>query len=102
MRLKVNTLELTDISSEVEEHIKAMRQSFSEAERIVNRSSSYWEGEGQTSCLQAFRRKCDSVEEALRRFSDNVTNLRTIAGVYETAESAAAEAAGGLPDDVIV
>lgn len=102
MRLKVNTEQLKSISSEVEGYIKDMRRSYNEVENIVNRSNSYWEGEGQTSYLQAYRRKYESVEEALSRFSDNVTNLRTIAGVYETTEADAVDTTDELLSDVIV
>lgn len=102
MRLKVKTEVLLTIAGEVEGQISAMRQQFDEINSIVNRSASYWEGEGQVSYVQKYRSKCDSIETALRRFSENVTDLRTIAGVYTATEAAAVETANTLSSDVIV
>ncbi len=102
MRIRVTTQELIVTSGEVETQVSNMRRIFDEVNNIVNRSASYWEAQGQTAYIKAYRSKCDAVETALKNFSSNVTNLRTIAGIYEKVESAAAEEANALSSDVIV
>ena len=102
MRIKVKPEQLIAISGEVEAQVKQMRQRMNAVNEIVNRSHSYWEGEGQTAYLQAYRSKVVDIEQALRNFSGHVTNLRTIAGVYETTEAEATEAVNTLSADVIV
>lgn len=102
MVLKVKTEELVSVSNEVESQISAMRQRFDQVAEIVNRSSSYWEGEGQIAYVQEHRSRCDAIETALRRFSENITDLRMIAGVYTAVEAQAVELANVLSGDVIV
>lgn len=102
IRVRVTPEELTTISGEVEEQVGVMRRLFEEAGEIVNRSSGYWEGEGQSAYVKAFQSGQGQTEEALKRFMDNVTNLRTIAGTYKAAEEAALEASASLSEDVIV
>lgn len=102
MRLKVKTEELLTIAGEVEDQINSMRQKFTQIDGIIGRSSSYWEGDGQIAYVQAYQKRRDDIDQALRDFSSDVTNLRTIAGVYEETEVAATEAANELSEDVIV
>lgn len=102
MRLKVKTEELVTAASEVQTRIDAMRRLFDTAGDIVRKSSSYWEGSGQTAYLRAYQTKYDSVENALRFFESHVRNLQTMAGVYEAAEAAASAAVETLQEDVIV
>lgn len=102
MRLRVKTEELLIVADEVANQIRTLRQQTSEIDHIIERSSIYWEGNGQTSYSQAYRSKRDMMEEALHQFSENVTDLRTIAGVYTSTEQAAAETADSLACDVIV
>jgi WXG100 family type VII secretion target len=102
MRIRVKTEELAAIADEVENQISSMRRQLDVVGNIVNKSTGYWEGEGQNAYMERYRSKSDEVENALKRFSDDVVNLRTIAGIYVTTEEAATEAANSLSSDVIV
>lgn len=102
MRLRVNPEELVIIADEVEGQIGEMRKLMNAVDELVNRSSAYWEGEGQSAYLRAYHSKQDAAEQALQYFSENVVNLRTIAGIYQATEATATEAANSLAADVIV
>ncbi|MCD8103793.1 MAG: WXG100 family type VII secretion target [Lachnospiraceae bacterium] len=102
MYLRVNSETLLTASSEVESQVDSMRKQFDQVNEIVNRSSGYWEGEGQEAYLKAYRSKYEGIEEALNRFSSHVVNLQTMAGVYKAAEAEAVEETESLLSDVIV
>lgn len=102
IKVKVKTEELVEISGEVEDQITAMRRQLDQIGTIIRKSGAYWEGEGQNAYQQAYRAKQDEIETALRRFAENVTDLRTIAGVYASAEASAVELTECLSSDVIV
>lgn len=55
-------------------------------EQTVSASRRFWEGDGASVYATAFRRQQDVIKTALRRFRENVTDLRDIAGVYEQSE----------------
>lgn len=55
-------------------------------EQTVSASRRFWEGDGASAYAAAFRRQQDVIKTALRRFRENVTDLRDIAGVYEQSE----------------
>ncbi len=102
MYLRVNPQKLITVSEEVERQTNTMKKKFDEVNEIINRSSAYWEGEGQEAYLNAYRSKYEKIEDALNRFSSHVVNLQTIAGVYKVAETAIVEETDYLLSDVIV
>ena len=100
--LKVQPDRLVSASSDVEAKIRQLEQVFQAMDRTVSSASSYWEGEGVTAHIAAYRRKTEAVQTAFRRFRENVTDLQMMAGIYEEAEAAITDTAGLLPTDVIV
>ena len=99
IKLKVKPEELEIIASEAENHIQNLRNELAKAEHVVTRSTSYWEAEGNTAYLQSYR---SNMGHYLQKFSDHITDLRTIAGIYKEAESKAVEISQSLESDVIV
>ncbi len=99
--LKVETERLISTAAEVELKIGQLEQAFSDMGEKINASVSFWEGDGASSYMMAYREKRDMIDTALLRFRENVTDLRTIAGIYEQTEQAAVEDAGVLPIDCI-
>jgi uncharacterized protein YukE len=100
--LKVKTERLMEVSNEVSQQIRDMQTRLDQIGEIVGRSNSYWEADGQTAYISSYQSEKESIEEALQRFRDNVTNLQTIAGVYAETERAAVELTETLSSDVII
>lgn len=102
IRIKVTPDELVSISNEVESQIESMKRQFEKIDEIISTSNSYWTGDGQIAYVQSFHAENDAIQDVLKKFSNNVTMLRTIAGVYTATEAKAIETANTLSCDVIV
>jgi len=86
IEIKVNTAQLVSTASDVDGKISRLEQALSDIERQVRASRNYWEGDGASAYLAAYRKKTDTIRTALKRFRENVTDLREIAGVYDQVE----------------
>lgn len=100
--IKVDTDRLVSAASDVEAKIGQMERVFSDMEQKIRASVYFWEGDGASAYMAAYQRKKDIIDVAFRRFRENVTDLREIAGVYERAERETTEAVAELPSDCIV
>ena len=86
MTIRVKPDELVTTANDVEDKIKLLEQTFSDVEQIIRTSYTYWEGDGNTSYIGSYKRKEETVATIFRRFRENVTDLRTIVGIYEENE----------------
>jgi len=100
-KLKVTTEVLREVASEVYENVSNTRSAFDEIRNIVNSSRSHWEGYGNEAYLKSFFRKTDRINEALRRFTENASDLEKMAGIYESVERENTSITEGLPQNVI-
>lgn len=100
--IRVSTEKLLSTSVEVEGKIRQLEKALNDAQRIVEACKSYWDGEGPTAYITAYREKTEVIEKAFLRFRENVTDLQTIAGVYTQAEKSAVEINQELQVDLIV
>lgn len=100
--IKVKTEELVSTAGDVEQKIQNLEQMFQRVEQTVQASRSYWDGEGRSAYWSAYQKKMQIIQTALRRFRENVTDLREIAGVYEAGEREAAAINTALRVDEIV
>lgn len=87
MTIRVKTDELDATANDVEDKIKLLEQAFSDMEQVIRASYTYWEGDGNISYIESYKRKEETAATIFRRFRENVTDLRTIAGIYEENES---------------
>ena len=83
---KVKTDVLLTASDEVEEKLSRLRLAFQSIEQTVQASWKYWEGEGHDMHVRSYRDKMETIQKALNRFQEHVTDLKEIAGVYTQAE----------------
>lgn len=86
IEVKVSTERLRSAADDVERKIQRLEGVFASIQQRVNRSRGYWDGDGVSAHIAACRKKDDAIRTALRRFRENVTDLREIAGVYEESE----------------
>ena len=99
--LRVDTEVLKTVSGEVETAITRAENAFDEIAEIIMANGTYWEGEGADAHRALYEKNRERVDEAFRRFRENVTDLREMAGLYEYAESMNEQMADQLPSDVI-
>ncbi len=102
MILKVTTEDLIVAADLASKQIDRVEKDFDQLEKLVNQAQNYWEGDGCDAYRQSFAKRKEVLVTALKRFRENVTDLQTIAGVYEEAEAQATEHSAVLPSDVIV
>ncbi len=99
--IKVNAQSLLTQADEVASLISEVRDRFSSLKTAVDRTNSYWIGEAGNAHRQKYFSSQDQIDEAIRRLNENVTDLRTMAGVYEQAEAQAMSEAEKLIESVI-
>ncbi len=98
----VSTEKLASAADEADCQIDAVQKAFEEIRKRVDGTSSYWEGKGRESFYSAYAAKTDKILTSLARFREQTEDLRTMAGIYVDAETAAVEAGTSLASDVIV
>lgn len=101
-RILVETEALIAEAGVVKESVSTIQSKFEDVADIINAVNFYWEGDGAETHKNMYLQKTEKVEEVCRRFREHVRDLYEIAGIYEEAESNAAEEAEALPSDVIV
>ena len=101
-KIIVKTDQLITVSGSVEGQISKTRAAFSDIEKTIRNTSSYWDGDGHNAFLNTYLGRLARINEALARFEENVTDLRTIAGVYEKADREVQDSIPSLPNDIIL
>lgn len=89
-------------AADVETKIQRLEQAFSNIDQTITGSRRYWEGEGVSAYQTAYQKKMDTIKTALRRFRENVDDLREIAGVYEQTERDVAANNAALSSEGII
>ena len=100
--IKVDTSVLEARADVAEKQIQNVRNHFESIAQIVNRSTSYWEGDANDAHRREYGEYQDDIEECLARFQENVDDLRKIAGIYKENEQVNTEFSHELPDNLIV
>lgn len=100
--IAVKTDRLVTSAADVEAKIRRLEQAFSSIDQTITGSKRYWEGEGVSAYQTAYQKKMDIIKTALKRFQENVDDLREIAGVYEQAEREVAENNAALSSEGII
>lgn len=102
MHIKVSTEILRQRAEAAEQKIRLVRQHFEKIGQVVSKSCNYWEGDANEAHRREYQEYMDEIEEALARFQENVTDLRKIGGIYETAGAETADLSQDLPLEVIL
>ena len=90
--IKVEPQILKSISMDVVASIEKTESAFREIDNIIERSGSYWNGNGHTGMQRVHAGKRD----------EHIQSLQQIAGVYEQTEQIASQVATSLEADVII
>lgn len=99
--IKVSYEVLRAKSEEVLNYITKLTDKFSEITTLMDGTQVYWIGEAGTVHRNNYKKKQPDVENALNRLKEHVTDLRSIAGVYESAEKSIVNDVNTLTSHVI-
>lgn len=100
--IKVEPQVLKNISADVIAKIEKTEYAFREIEDIVERSSSYWNGNGYTGMRKVYVNKKDDYKEICKMLREHIQNLQQIAGIYDATENIANQIAASLESDVLI
>ena len=101
-RIKVSTEVLREKSDVVAGLLEELRGEFEELYTGINRTSSYWEGEGGTKRRNEYAQKQKTVERMLQRLREYPEDLLEMSGVYEDTETKSIGYSDPLSANVIV
>lgn len=99
---KVKTEVLHQKSSSISTKVKSVKNRFEEMERVINSTRTYWEGEAGNINRETYKEFQDEILEIIARLEEHVTDLESMAGVYEKSEQQVKAVIEELPKDVIV
>ncbi len=100
--LRVTPEEMLKKASEVEAYVQRIEGRFQELDRIVNRTSGYWNGDAGDKYRRVYGDDRDERTRIINRLREHVTDLRAMAGVYSQTEKEVEAIAESLPADVIL
>lgn len=100
--LRVTPEEMLKKANEVEAYVQRIEKRFEELDRIVNRTSAYWQGDAGDKYRRVYGDDKDERTRIINRLREHVTDLRSMAGVYSKTEKEVESIAQSLPADVIL
>lgn len=102
IRIKASPQALHAGAAEVQKTVTNIKNSFSNIEMAVNRSSGYWQGDAAEAHRAAYQEMKDTTEEILSKLLEHAADLKAMAQTYLEAEDTAAGQSADLPSDVIL
>ncbi|MBT9651482.1 hypothetical protein GPK60_00095 [Ruminococcus sp. MCC718] len=93
----VTTEQLRTQASTVRTDLRTMQSQFDKLKGLINGSANYWIGEAGNAHRKQYTSRITRIEEMFKKYQEQVKDLEEMAGVYEAAEAAAANAANSLP-----
>lgn len=100
--IKVTPQELVDKSVEVKGYIDRMTQHFAMLKTLVNKTKSYWQGEGAEVHRKMYEELEPHIDLILKRLGEHPIDLIEIAKNYSDVELKIQNIIETLPGDVIV
>ncbi len=101
-RIVVKTEELEMASDVVLKVLGRTMHLFESLEEKVLEAREYWEGSGVEAHISSYQQKQDYIDEISKRLTEHVNELRTMAGIYSSAEEINISEADSLPSDAII
>lgn len=92
---------LQEQAGAVRTELGAMQGYFEELERLMNGTAAYWTGDAGDAHRRLYAGKLQKIEEIIRRYREQITDLEVMAGVYSEAEAAAVNIADMLPPSTL-
>lgn len=101
-KIRVETEALRAKAGTVSGLVSRMESQLDELNRMIERTSVYWIGEGGSAKREDYAKKRATVETMVKRLREYPDDLLQMAGIYEDAEKEAEQLPQSLPSNVIV
>lgn len=100
--LKVTPNELKTKANQISGEIKDFESYWKRIENIISSSKGYWVGEASNAHQKQLKDVSPDMIEIIKRLKEHPTDLLSMAGIYQEAETQAEALAAALPADVII
>lgn len=101
-KIKVNPQDLYNESDALKHQIDGLNRLLEQMYSKVEATSHYWQGDASQKYRNDFKQFRGETDQAIRRLSEHVGDLNTIAGTYEGVEKSNQDIANQLSSDVIL
>lgn len=101
IQIRVNPEVMKNEAYGIQESVSNIQREYNALAALVKATTGYWEGEAATAYRKYLDKIDGSMQSLLKRLKEHPEDLLKMAGLYDDAESKAAEAAAALPDNVI-
>lgn len=101
VHIRVTPEQLKTKSDEVTVAISNMERALGRLSDIMQKTSSYWQGEAGDLHRRLYSEDKEVVDEMMKRLKEHPRDLLAIAGIYQEAEQKAVELSNMLPEDII-
>lgn len=95
--LKVSPEELAAAASELSAYVSNMNECFSQMQKTMTQSVSYWVGEAGDAHRQLYEEQVEQTREIIARYTEHVRDLHEMTGIYTEAESTVLNRVEELP-----
>lgn len=92
---------LQEQAGTVRAELGEMQECFEELERLMSGTAAYWTGDAGDAHRRLYTGRLQKIQEILRRYQEQITDLEVMAGVYIEAEAAVANIADTLPPSIL-
>lgn len=100
-RIKVDPNVLRTIAADVTSLTKALQSDFDELQNCVRQTSRYWVCAAGDQYRREFDEESAETSELLTLLGKYPTDLLSMAGIYDKAESVNTQATAALPSDIL-
>lgn len=95
--LKVSPEQMQTAAAELSGYVTVMRECFQQIKSTMTQTEAYWVGEAGDAHRSQYQEQVAETEEIIARYTEHVTDLNVMAGVYSEAEARAQAQAEELP-----
>lgn len=99
--LLVSPEEMQKAASALSTQVSNMDDCFQQMKSTMQQTVSYWVGEAGEAHRKLYEQQIEKTQEIIKRYTEHVTDLNAMAGVYSEAELKATTLADELPTSTL-
>lgn len=83
-RIVVTTEQLIDKANQAETYLGRMQSSFEILKKLMDGTTSFWTGQASDAHRDRYNSRLSRIDEMLQRYREHISDLREMAGVYDS------------------
>lgn len=83
-RIVVSTEQLLEKATQAEKCLGRIKKSFETLKKLMDGTNSFWTGQASDVHRERYYSRLSKIDEMFRRYEEHITDLREMAGVYDT------------------